>query len=475
MHASIATPVPSLPGSVPAPRKWELRIIPRIETWPRVVSFVQTTPGKVVLMLLFGIGLRFSGLFWLPLFLWLVLITAMPRNRTILVAMGALVWAFLLPWAASSREALIDTAAVLLLSAVLFSLAVRFSRSMFGRNSLAFLLGGYALCVLLAGYLPKGTQTHIVAWDFLKVMGLYLWFIAYALLDARTQSHNSLIRQLGAARPFWGSTNTPYGKGATYLRRIEARTPEQLAVTQIKGLKLLAWAFVLIGVTIVYNRVVHVYLGIPTFERVFYFSTQRIPYPWFLGWSTLIIAFFQAILSLAIQGHLIIACCRMAGYQALRNTYRPLQARSIAEFWNRYYFYFKELLVDMFFYPVFIRWFKGKPRLRLFAATFAAAFFGNAFYHFFRDLDYIKGLGFWHALTSFHVYLFYCFILALGIGISQLRAKKPIQPGWVRGQLVPAFCVCTFYCCVRIFDTGDRGIPIQEHFRFLAHLFQLVS
>src|SRR5580658_7687668 len=99
MHASVATPAPAFPGAVPAPRKWELRIIPRIETWPRVVSFVQTTPGKVVLMLLFGIGLRFSGLLWIPLFLWLSLITAMPRNRTLLVAMGALVWAFLIPWA----------------------------------------------------------------------------------------------------------------------------------------------------------------------------------------------------------------------------------------------------------------------------------------------------------------------------------------------------------------------------------------
>ena len=36
----------------------------------------------------------------------------------------------------------------------------------------------------------------------------------------------------------------------------------------------------------------------------------------------------------------MIACVRMAGFRALRNTYRPLESRTVAEFWNRYAFYF---------------------------------------------------------------------------------------------------------------------------------------
>jgi hypothetical protein len=152
-----------------------------------------------------------------------------------------------------------------------------------------------------------------------------------------------------------------------------------------------------------------------------------------------------------------------------------LEARSIAEFWNRYYYYFKELLVDFFFYPTFMRYFKRWPRLRLFAATFAAACFGNAFYHFFRHLDYINDLGFWKALAGFHVYIFYTIILAIGIGVSQLRKRKAENPNWLRGRLLPAFSVISFYCILSIFDYEGRTYPIREHFRFLAHLLNLVS
>lgn len=36
----------------------EFRLIPRIETYPAVVSFVQTPLGKVVLLVAFGLGMR---------------------------------------------------------------------------------------------------------------------------------------------------------------------------------------------------------------------------------------------------------------------------------------------------------------------------------------------------------------------------------------------------------------------------------
>jgi len=167
----------------------------------------------------------------------------------------------------------------------------------------------------------------------------------------------------------------------------------------------------------------------------------------------------------------------MAGFLALRNTCRPLASRSIAEFWNRYYYYFKELLVDCFFYPTFMRYFKGHRRWRLFAATFAAACFGNAFYHFFRDLGYIADSGFWKALAGFQAYIFYTAVLAVGIGISQLRERRVETTSWIRGRLVPAFCVTGFFCILSVFDYDytDKRYPLQECFRFLAHLFNLTS
>ena len=91
--------------------------------------------------------------------------------------------------------------------------------------------------------------------------GAYIWFIAYSLLDSDLKSHDPFSLQLGTFRPFWGLTYTPFVKGAAYLRRIEVRNPEQLAVAQLKGLKLLLWSIVLeLFLINVFMPIVHQYL-----------------------------------------------------------------------------------------------------------------------------------------------------------------------------------------------------------------------
>jgi hypothetical protein len=285
--------------------------------------------------------------------------------------------------------------------------------------------------------------------------------------------HDGFKLQLGTYRPFWGSTNTPFAKGAAYLRRIEARTPEQLAVTQLKGIKLLAWASLLLLFSNFYQNHFYDFSRIPSFSQALALNANHVPLPWYLCWASLIADFFSDILSLSILGHIIIACCRMAGFNALRNTYRPLSSRTVAEFFNRYFFYFKELLVDFFFYPVFLRYFKGHRKLRLIASIFAAAGFGNAFFHFSRDLDLDYSLGLSRAFQGYQVSLFYCFALATAITISRLRPRGPARSGFVRGQLLPSFCVLLVYCLLNVFGSEQRTFPLIEHFRFFAYLFNL--
>lgn len=458
-------------GRLPFPKGF--RLIPRIETYPAVVSFAQTILGKASILAIFSIGLGYTKEHWRPVVIVLALITAFPKYRRILVTLGTLMWAVgtSTRWAVQPR--LIETATVLIFSGLLFWSAIRFRESWFGRRAVASLLGGFALSVCVVSYLPSGWLIQTALWKFLSVFGTYLWFIGYSLLDRNSKSRDNFVLQLGTYRPFWGSTHTPYVKGAAYLRRIEAQNSEQMSIAQIKGIKLFAWSLVLTLVSKAFIRVVHGYWGIPFYANMFALSVQRTPFPWYLGWASLTVEFVTRLLDLSIRGHQIVACCRMAGFLALRNTCRPLESRSIAEFWNRYYFYFKELLVDFFFYPTFMRYFKRWRRFRLFAATFAAACFGNAFYHFFADLDYIEKLGFWKALAGFHVYIFYTVVLAVGIGISQLRQRKIEDSSWIRGRLVPAFCVIGFYCILSVFDYTGRSYPIQEHFRFLGHLFNL--
>src|SRR4030095_1930965 len=104
-----------------------------------------------------------------------------------------------------------------------------------------------------------------------------------------------------------------------------------------------------------------------------------------------------------------------------RNTYKPYQATSIADFYNRIYYYFKELLVAFFFYPSYLRYFKKHPRLRLFTATLAAAGLGNILFHFLRTEDRILRDGLIKTAVFFTPYVVYGLILGGAIAFSQLR------------------------------------------------------
>jgi len=292
------------------------------------------------------------------------------------------------------------------------------------------------------------------------------------MLDQQDKDRNSVGVQLGTFHPFWGSSTTPIPKGAAYLRRIESKNPIDLAVTQLKALKLILWAAVLSVGYSFWVKILHGVLHIPTLQEALDLSIARTPCPWCVCWLVIITAFVENLLALSIWGHKCVACCRMAGFRALRNTYSPLRATTIAEFWNRYYFYFKELLVDFFFYPTFFRYFKGRRRLRIAAATFMAAGFGNLFFHFIRDIGYVAELGLRQALLGYHVYAFYCLALSTGIVASQLRKKahREKQPGPWR-VLSPRFGVIAFYCLLQIFDDTGRNRLITAHFIFLLHLF----
>src|SRR5208283_1902894 len=152
-------------------------------------------------------------------------------------------------------------------------------------------------------------------WDFTSSLSVYIWFICYSLLDRSSPSRDPFSLQLGSYRPFWGGTNTPYAKGAAYLRRIEAHNPEQLAVAQLKGIKLLAWSVILdLFLRKAFMPVVHGQLGIPVFSLLLGFSARGGSFPWYVGWASLIANFFEELARLSILGHRIIASCRMAGF-----------------------------------------------------------------------------------------------------------------------------------------------------------------
>jgi len=412
----------------------DFRLIPPVETYPKVVAFAQTFVGKLAVWGLFVVAFWFfhqTPLEWSPVALSLLLLTLLPKWRWTIVACSTVALAAL---QTQSPNCLI----AIVVGGLLFWCARRWPTSEFSQRPVAFLVVGCSLLIVACSTIPLNSGSFLPAWHAVGLITSYFWFIAYALIDRTAPVPSGLSLEVGAFRPFWGSTNTPFPKGAAYLRRIEARVPDQLAITQLKGVKLLVWAILLAIFNAIWIRFFHEYLKIPFSAAALASSVHRTPYPWYVCWESQVLSFFEFLLQLTVLGHQIIACCRFAGFNALRNTYRPLSATTIIEFFNRFYYYFKELLVDFFFYPAFFRYFKKHPRLRLTAATFAAVAFGNMFFHFTRDYWMIPKVGLVNSIVNFQVFAFYCVVLAAALSVSQIRKRKAAYTDLLRGRVLPA-------------------------------------
>ena len=193
-------------------------------------------------------------------------------------------------------------------------------------------------------------------------------------------------------------------------------------------------------------------------------------------WASLFAGFVDSVLRTALWGNTVVAGCRLAGFRLLRNSYRPLESRTVVDFWNRYYYYFKELIADFFFFPVYMRFFKKHPRVRMLFATWVAVGLGVPLFHFIRDIDVVRELGLWPAVAGYHVYLCYATMLSIGIGVSQIRkmsAPRKIAGSFLRTRVLPIAGVILFFCFLQVFDELRRTVPITEHLLFLTRLVGL--
>jgi hypothetical protein len=475
----------------------QLRDLWAIDQHERLIRLAQTSIGKLMLVALFGAVAKSAGVSLL-----FVLIAAafayLPKYRN-WIALAAAFVALVRQLVRHPEIGLEGTSAVLFQEGIHNSIAltlrvaalityfacawgaltlVRQNKTLFlARRPVLSLIGLTALlCGLASSALLHGIP-RAALWAFLSEFTAYIWFFAYALLDQRSRERSPLLLQMGIFQPFWGSSATPssatpFGKGAAFLRKHQSKTAADLAVTQMKALKLLVWALFLMLVDKGLNEIFEVQLGIPKTELVYAAFMKGEPYPISTNWASLTWATAGSALWLSIWGHKMIAIARLAGFRLPRNTCRPLEARTLAEFWNRYYYYFKELLVEFFFFPTFLKAFRKHPRLRVFFATFMAAGVGNALYHFIKDINTVAIIGLAKAIENYTSYLFYCFVLAISIGISQARLTAGRKPSpTLTGTLWSILCVWAFFVSLRVFGDETKILSFWDRLSFFVSLF----
>jgi hypothetical protein len=340
------------------------------------------------------------------------------------------------------------------------------------RHSTACLISAFVGLVILAQSPIAHGLTRVLLWLFIATLLPYFWFVAYALADVGNLKRRPFWQHLGVFQPFWGSSLTPFGKGLSYLEKFDAKTPTELAITQLKGIKLACWILLLAVCFNGFRTIFHGFFALPGFDDTFAAYLAGANYPREVCWASLVTYFIEDVLNMTIWGGSIIVCARMAGFRLLRNTYRPLESRTLAQFWNRYYFFYKELLVDHFFYPVFLRYFRGHRKLRMFFATFMAACVGNLLFHFIRDIHFVAEMGWWSAVSGEASHALYTVLLAIGVGLSQIRVQDHAQSnGFLRGRVLPCLWVTLFFCILHVFDAPlDRVHSIGQRAGFLSYL-----
>ena len=397
-----------------------------------------------------------------PVLRWLT-----PTRRRLLLCAGAVYIAF--KYAFRTRVRLADALGgipgighAFLLLAVLFGfvgmgwfVARRFaSLPMFVRRRPQICLHAMFWVVLVIawfGHLPDGWFRTLI-FGCVLALPFLMWRVGYMLYTAQRGKigGTKFTDHFFYLFPYWGGSDTPYGKGFDYLAANEARDEVALAKSQLAGLKCFILAGLWAATKLCLAKTVFVDGGVPHVDLAF---SDPSLYPVWLRWLAIYLELVWAVLSVAVTGHLIIGWLRLFGFYVFRSTYKPLLAESVIEFWNRYYYYFKELLVIFFFYPIFTRHFKGSPRLRILAAVFAAAFVGNMYYHWIR-LDTEMATGDFPAMWAIlSPRLFYCFLLAAGISVSMLREQQRVKtkanPGRAR-RAIAIFGVWTFFAIIHI-------------------------
>lgn len=414
-----------------------------------------------------------------------------PARRLALIALAGLAYIVLRPFRYTEQREFVDrmrdtapelaelphfavqaplVIAFLAVAGLALNLHRRMRTSLFGRRPLLCQFAALGLLLLLGLQLEPGTVPHAGMWTFVAIFSGAFFFLAYAFADQRGKDETPVLWRLGFMRPFWGGPSIPF-KGLTYLKTFEAGTPEALAATQLRALKLIVWALILLGLNALLGRLLYDVADWPTLHEALSLIAKDQSLDPLTSWAVVLKNFVMTILSVGAFWHTLVAVIRMAGFAIPRNMARPLAARSIAEFWNRYLFYFKEVLVDFFFYPAFARWFKKHPRLRIACATFCAAFIGNVLFTLVTQAHIVAELGPLAYLQRFESYIFYAFVLGLALIASQLRRRKPRpEDGVLRYSVLPRIGVLGFFAIMLVFADETGHLGLTERFDFLLGL-----
>ncbi|MEO0544487.1 MAG: hypothetical protein AAFY99_11770 [Pseudomonadota bacterium] len=460
---------------------------------PAVLAFAQTWPGIFLLHGTFLICLAAMPILRLNhvalVAVSLALCMQFPARRLAIIAITGSAYFLLRPFkigqfyeqfevslgvshsAILSNLALVLTGLVFMVFAYAMIVNVRTKHiAVVANQPFAFMLLVMTFLTALTLVLPQEGWAFAATWIALAYLASTCFFLGYILMDVRTKNPAPLATQIGFLRPFWAGFAPPI-KGPTYILKFEAKDDEALAVSRLKAVKLAVWALTLFLIwEYGFNRGLYGQMQFPRLDALIIATANGETSSIFLRWAAVGIDFMAVVVFMGAAVHATVATIRMAGFCIPRGMVRPLASRSIAEFWGRYLFYFKEMLVDFFFYPAFRRFFKSSPKLRMAFATFCAAFIGNILFDLIHVLPLMARDGFWAIMDRYVSYTLYAGIMTIGIIWSQLANKPKPEDGWFRYDVLPRVQVIGFFALLQVIDDSFGDAPVADRLAYYGSL-----
>lgn len=166
--------------------------------------------------------------------------------------------------------------------------------------------------------------------------------------------------------------------------------------------------------------------------------------------------------------HFRVGAWRVMGYAVETQYDRPWLATNLANLWGRFAYHFREFLVRVFYYPVFLTRLRRRPLLRIFAATMVATVIGNLVWGHVPPRTLGKPT--WAALTTALSTWPYFVLLGLGISLTQLwlarrpRTRRPwTRDRWLVLDVVCAYLTLQYFALIHVFIRPQPGGTLADY------------
>ncbi len=302
--------------------------------------------------------------------------------------------------------------------------------------------------------LIKGGPAYVLIWILVCLMK-YVWFFSYDLQN-NLKKNETVFWRAAYYTQFW-TFNLVSGtvpKGEKFWTKFEVKDHLELTRLRVHALLLLVWGIILKTGFGVFHRALY-QEGFLSINQMLVIikngqhlgSKQAALYA--------LLDNFLYIGNIVCWGHIMVSIVWFCGYKIPKNTDSPYLSSNPLDFFGRMYFYLKEILFQIFYFPCFM-FLKGVPLFsRVFLSLFYAVFFGKFLINYTKQVGMIVEMGVGKSLHQHFPYMIYCLLLTLALFpylLNDIRGKQKRLLN-VPSKIGISLAIFIGYTLMRLFDT----------------------